>query len=253
MIARGIRKIGVKREAPISSFVRLFSTKANGSSACIAETRNPLCMLKEFAESKYLCDEFGFTIPDKHWAFTIATMTPGSDFPILKTVNFQRVSSDGIDFVTRNTPGSTLFGEKVSFLYNQGKYKPGEKVNQWRADGTVQSIPLEWLLSHIPDHTICEMVATMRVMQEWNEPAKMNRLSISGQQSHFTEVIQQVRSDLSQRKITIDDLRNSIKAGRFVPENIERMQGGPDYIMWDRWAWNMENGKWKEPRQLMPF
>jgi hypothetical protein len=252
MLARGLRRFGSKSEATVSPFRRNLSSQTQVPSS-IAEVQNPLSMMKESAESKNLCDEFGFCLPHKHWTFTIAVNKTGFAAPTLKTVSFLRVSSDGIDFVMRNTPGSIFFSEKVSFLYTQGKYSAGQTVTQWRADGTVHFIPLEWLLSHIPDYTVTEMVATMRAMKEVNEPAKINRLSIGGQHSHFMEIIQQVRADLAEGKITVDDLRNSIKAGRFVPENMERLQGGPDQVMWDRMMWNMENGKWKEPKQLLPF
>jgi hypothetical protein len=225
MFSKSLVRCGLKHGTKISPLSRFLSASTQGLSS---DTKNnPLSAMKEFAESKNLCDEFGFRLPDKHWTFNLAVNKPGDEAPVLKTVNFQRVSSEGIDFVVRNSPGSPLFSEKVAFLYLQGKYKAGETVTQWRADGTVQSIPLEWVLSHIPDYSITEIVATMRAMEELNEPAKLTKLSIGGQQSHFIEIIQQVRADLAEGKIPIEELRNSIKAGRFIPESIERMRVDP--------------------------
>jgi hypothetical protein len=252
MFSRSLIRYGMKQRSRISHHSRFLSASTQGSSSD-PNSKNPLSAMKEFAESKSLCDEFGFRLPHKHWTFTLAVNKPGDDAPILKTVNFQRVSSEGIDFVIRNNPGSPLFSEKVAFLYLQGKYKTGENVAQWRASGSVQSIPLEWVLSHIPDYSITEIVATTRAMEELQEPAKLTKLSIGGQQSHFIEIIQQVRADLAEGKIPIEELRNSIKAGRFVPENMERMQGGPDDVVWDRWVWSFENGVWREPNHVMPF
>ncbi len=94
--------------------------------------------------------------------------------PKIKTVNFQRVSEKGIDFVSRKIQGSSrdtsTFTEKkpISFLYSEGKYQLGESIVQWRADGVCTKIDLKEILKHIPKYTIAEMVATDRAKKESN-------------------------------------------------------------------------------------
>ena len=71
----------------------------------------------------------------------------------------------------------------------------------------------------------------------------------------MTEVIQQVR----QENLSQSELETSIKAFRFCPDRIERMSGGPDHVLWERWEWTrMKSGDcpegtlpWHEPKSLM--
>lgn len=51
-----------------------------------------------------------------------------------------------------------------------------------------------------------------------------------------------------------------MKAFRFCPDRLERMHGGPDSILWDRWEWlrstsgDWADGSipWNEPKHLLP-
>lgn len=50
------------------------------------------------------------------------------------------------------------------------------------------------------------------------------------------------------------------QAYRFHPDRVERMKGGPDSVLWERWEWRRSPGgdasegalAWDEPRWLLP-
>jgi hypothetical protein len=219
----------------------------------LEDAPNPLIELREMAQAKNLCDEHGFRVPRKHFAFVISASVDSIDQPPkLKTLNFQRVSKEGIDFVTRKCAHSIFNKKPVSFLYTDGQYKPGQTVVQWRADGVCQKINLEDVLAYIPEYSITEMVATDRARKECN--VSVERQTIEGAKSHFTELVQQARIDLENSNIYLKELNGCIQAWRFVPTVMEKMKGGPDEIMWDRLEFRKEGSSgWSESRQLMPY
>lgn len=223
---------------------------------------NPLSTMKENALKNKLCDSEGYRLPDTHWAFIIAGVCDG-DFdeglpPSVRTVNFLRVSKEGIDFVTKrrsNTAKCILSEEKpVSFLYTLGKYQPGEHVVQYRASGICEQLPIEEILDKIPEYTLTEIVASKRARLEAATSSE-TKLSIEGKQARFTEIVQQTRSDFASGSLSLAELSHCIQHWRFLPEMVERMEGGPDEIMWSRFQYvrDEKTTKWKEPIQMMPF
>lgn len=89
--------------------------------------------------------------------------------PNLRTIGLQRVSPKGIDFcVKQGSCSSKSFsaGNAVSIMYSQGKYVPGEKAEQWRAEGHCEKLNLLDILEHIPHYTITGMVASKRSARE---------------------------------------------------------------------------------------
>eukprot|EP01083_Nonionella_stella_P193198 713798_1 len=222
---------------------------------------NPLHHLKKTAERRKLCDENGFRKDNKHWtfAFSIADNSEGGikKAPILRTVNFQRVTEDGIDFIMKNRGHSSdlLFAKDqyISFLYTHGQYLPGEKVEQWRAQGICHPLRMKEVIQHAPSHTIVEMVASHRAHKEGDAREDMDL-------SHFLDIVQETRAELDKGEVPTIELEEAIRAWRFVPAQIEKMVGGPDQVMWDRKEWvreedstKSEGGNWIEPKRLMPF
>jgi len=215
---------------------------------------NPLDQLKSLSKSRNLCDKDGFRKEDNHWAFVLSMSGDGSSSetkaPILRTVNFQRISENGIDFIMKNRgyASNSLFvkDKQVSFLHTFGKYKAGEKVEQWRATGYCKPLKLKEVIDHLPEYTVVEMVASVRANKEGDERADMDI-------SHFMELIQETRNDFANREISMLELEEAVRAWRFVPKQMEKMVGGPGQIMWDRREWVKEDNVWKEPDQLMPF
>mmetsp|Transcript_22393 Transcript_22393/g.33134 ORF Transcript_22393/g.33134 Transcript_22393/m.33134 type:complete len:260 (-) Transcript_22393:74-853(-) len=243
------------RSSPLTRPSNLFITR---SFLSINDTQDeipsPLIDLKNQAQSKRLCDENGFRRPDTHWSFVISASATYDQAPSTRTVNFQRISPEGIEFVSKNKSDSIFdHNRPVSFLYTEGKYKPGHKVVQWRGDGICQKIDLEEVLEYVPEYSISEIIASCRARKEIDNTS--DRMSIQGLQSKFTEIVQETRADFVNSNISPEELKSCIQAWRFVPENLEKMMGGPDEIMWERWEFSREEGSsnWREPRQLMPY
>ena len=141
----------------------------------------------------------------------------------------------------------------MSFLYTEGKYKPGYKVTQWRGEGVCAKIELEELLTYVPEYTLTEIVASCRARKEMDNMSE--RQSITGVKSRFIEIVQETRQELANSQVTMKELNSCIEAWRFLPSEMEKMVGGTDEIMWDRWEFRKEEGSevWKDARQLMPY
>lgn len=174
--------------------------------------------------------------------------------PNTRTLNFQRISKDGIDFVCKKKSDS-IFDHKrpVSFIYTEGQYKPGHHVIQWRGDGFCEKIDLDQVLEHVPEYSITEIVASCRARRDIQNMS--DRMSIEGVKSKVTELVQQTRAEYENSELSFDELNRCIQAWRFVPDEMEKMTGGPGEIMWDRWEFTREEGtmNWCEPRHLMPY
>jgi hypothetical protein len=221
------------------------------------DENNPLSTLKSISQKLKLCDENGFRKKDCHWTFALSIVdcdgTMDSEMkkaPILRTVNFQRVTENGIDFVMKNRGHASdllfLTDQCVSFLFTTGKYLPGQRIEQWRAQGLCEPIRLQEVIDYVPPYTIVEMVASVRANKEGDKREDMDL-------SHFTELIQQTRVDLEKGEVPMMELEEAVRAWRFVPNQVERMVGGPDQTMWNRKEWICKDGKWIEPTPLMPF
>jgi len=219
--------------------------------------QNPLYTMKSFAQRRNLCDDDGFRKGIIHWTFALAlndttTEDEKRKAPILRTVNFQRVSSNGVDFIMKNRGHDLLFvkdHQYVSFLYTEGKYLPGQTVQQWRAQGVCHPIRLEEVLQCAPASTICEMVASVRASKEGDAREDIDT-------SHILDLVQEARNELEEGDISKLELDEAIRAWRFVPHRVERMVGGPASPMWHRTEWlreEAEGSEWMEPKRLMPF
>ena len=90
---------------------------------------NPLTQLKEQSHSLGACNEKGERNSDGSaatpWAMQIAYSVGEGKAPALKTVGFQRVSEEGIDFMTAKH-AQNLDGLPVSICYTAGAYPPEE-------------------------------------------------------------------------------------------------------------------------------
>lgn len=216
--------------------------------------QNPLQDMKQTAQTKHLCDANGFRLANIHWTFVISCCSKFDEAPNTRTLNFQRISKDGIDFVCKKKSDS-IFDHKrpVSFIYTEGQYKPGHHVIQWRGDGFCEKIDLDQVLEHVPEYSITEIVASCRARRDIQNMS--DRMSIEGVKSKVTELVQQTRAEYENSELSFDELNRCIQAWRFVPDEMEKMTGGPGEIMWDRWEFTREEGtmNWCEPRHLMPY
>eukprot|EP00565_Helicotheca_tamesis_P000567 CAMPEP_0185729602 /NCGR_PEP_ID=MMETSP1171-20130828/6524_1 /TAXON_ID=374046 /ORGANISM="Helicotheca tamensis, Strain CCMP826" /LENGTH=225 /DNA_ID=CAMNT_0028398481 /DNA_START=233 /DNA_END=910 /DNA_ORIENTATION=- len=219
---------------------------------------DPLELLRSTSEKRDFCGADGKRRPGVHWIFGMST-TGGDDVaPNLRTVGLQRITEHGIDYVTRTHSSSTSSISELpsSILYTVGKYSPGESIEQWRGEGYSEPLDLGELLDCIPHYTIVEMIASRRGRLELKEKdqEEHDERTIIDRRTHFMELVQKTRIELENGDITHDEMSQSIAAYRYIPNRMERMIGGPDHIMWDRWEWNRENGgEWLEPRHLLPY
>jgi hypothetical protein len=185
--------------------------------------------------------------------------------PNLRTIGIERVSVDGIDFVMKRTSPTSVSataGLPVSFMYQEGKFLPGQSAEQWRGEGYCETIPLADISDLIPSFTATSIIASCRIAAEVNgETAKVvgiadesdGRLAMMNK-SRTTEVMQRTRNDLEHRAISMDEMHEAMAAFRIKPTRLEYMHGGPDTVMWDRWEWlrDRETGEWADPRHLIP-
>jgi len=269
---------------------RRFSKKSPGN--------DPLELLKQSSVKRDYCDEDGYRNKHQHWIFGIATSGDSLESaPTLRTLDFQRVTSSGIDFIRKRGKGAAGLassGKSSTLLCSFGKYRPGETVEQWLAEGQCEQINLleedgsgRNLLSVIPSRSIVEIVASMVVKEEegkgleevrveiwmyvfltYNNASPFSitsRLALKEREpmerhSHYMEVVQRTRQQLEKGDLTKEEIEKGIMAVRFVPYHMERLVGGPDQVMWERWQWDRDAGAcpegtplWDAPKLLLPY
>jgi len=239
-------------------------------------TGHPLEILRKSAAQQMLCDSDGVRRPNVHWVFQLAVAQPFTAPPSLKTVNFQRVSSLGLDFIMKSPDGDypstvSVLRERppVSILYTSGNYMPGEKAEQWRGEGRVEEIKLKDIISIVPHYSIVGIVASKRasdqmhkiegvITQPSSEPieTEVHRTRIE-KHTKFIELVQKTRMELENGNVSPEEIEATITAFRFVPDRMERMVGGPDMVIWDRWEWLLQEDAQGAPswnvRHLLPY
>lgn len=227
---------------------------------------NPLILLRNRAMKKNLCDEHGGRLPGKFWTFSMSASRATNELkaPNLKTVGLQRLTDEGIDFITLKKKKNGLMNEQpISMLQTFGNYQIGEHVEQWRAEGFCEELSdLKDILPYIPPNTIIEMIATNRVISSSldNDIAPPNDVDhhskLVQNHAHLQEVVQTTRYELENGKIHLNEMSQTIQGWRFVPTRVERLVGSPDEIMWDRWEWirSSKNSTWeKSSNPLLPY
>lgn len=185
-------------------------------------------------------------------------------------MNFQRVSEEGIDFVSKKGGTISVCSQNntpVSISHVCGKFVHGESVEQWRSEGLLKTIPLtEELIKHIPDYSLVGLVASQRAEKESGNiigsTSDGYKTMENRDRLHFIETVQGARAHLEKGDVSIDEINDSVEAFRFIPDRIEQMKGGPDKIIWDRWQWkrihndndkNESELEWSKPIQLLPY
>jgi len=233
--------------------MRSFATKPPGS--------DPLSIMRKECLARNLCDSHGSRRDGVHWVFSVAISPDDlSQPPNLRTVNIQRITEEGIDFVMKRGSGTCdalAEGRPLSILHLQGRFMPGERAEQWRGEGHCERLLLDDYIHQLPHYTITAMVSSKRLEQETKNMEYENDFkerTFMENKSHATEVHQQTRLALENGEITQEEIDGAIKAFRFHPTRLECMVGGPDCIMWDRWEWrkNAGDNSWDEPKLLLP-
>mmetsp|Transcript_1105 Transcript_1105/g.2335 ORF Transcript_1105/g.2335 Transcript_1105/m.2335 type:complete len:253 (-) Transcript_1105:459-1217(-) len=191
---------------------RRFSKKSPGN--------DPLELLKQSSVKRDYCDEDGYRNKHQHWIFGIATSGDSLESaPTLRTLDFQRVTSSGIDFIRKRGKGAAGLassGKSSTLLCSFGKYRPGETVEQWLAEGQCEQINLleedgsgRNLLSVIPSRSIVEIVASMVVKEEEGKGLEEEREPME-KHSHYMEVVQRTRQQLEKGDLTKEEIEKGI-------------------------------------------
>ena len=116
-----------------------------GAEQSVETGANPLTQLKQQSNALGCCNDAGERTTDgtcaTPWAMQIAYSAGDGKPPTLKTVGFQRVTEDGVDFMTAKH-ATNLNGVPVSICYAAGQYPPesGSKCSQWRIEGICKAI-----------------------------------------------------------------------------------------------------------------
>jgi hypothetical protein len=145
-------------------------------------------------------------------------------------------------------------GLPAAFVYQEGKFLPGQAAEQWRGEGLCEEIPLSQVVDLIPTFTATSMIASCRIAAEVSgtgADVSEGRLAMMNK-SRTTEVMQRTRNELEQGKISLEEMNEAISAFRLKPDRMEYMHGGPDTVMWDRWEWMRDENGWVEPKHLIP-
>eukprot|EP00586_Coscinodiscus_wailesii_P016656 CAMPEP_0172501824 /NCGR_PEP_ID=MMETSP1066-20121228/153880_1 /TAXON_ID=671091 /ORGANISM="Coscinodiscus wailesii, Strain CCMP2513" /LENGTH=184 /DNA_ID=CAMNT_0013276831 /DNA_START=285 /DNA_END=839 /DNA_ORIENTATION=+ len=183
-------------------------------------------------------------------------------------MNIQRVTNDGIDFITKKGFSSQRFADKnpVSILHTNGQYVAGEIVQQWRAEGICKPLDLVDIIHKASDYTIAGIVASTRSTKDsvegrTDESSQDDNLEMISEgrnplsaTTEFTEIIQSTRNELEAGSVPLEELNESIQAFRFCPSRVELMVGGPDQVMWNRWEWKLlgDGKEWSKPIHILP-
>lgn len=265
--------ISSARKATVS-----FASTTKRSLSVLGTDLDPLEILQRESRARNLCDENGFRQPKQHFVASMAIphITGLVEAPNLRTIGIERISSAGIDFCQkRSSPTSQALAKAanigtgtslpVSFLYTYGRFIPGEFVEQWRAEGHCEILPIQDILHAIPDYTVIQMVGSHRLATETNgEKEKVQHRQSLASHSHAVSVMQKTTRDWQNNNITIEELEGSMRAFRFQPDRIECMKASPDEtVLWERYEWLRESSAddvvcpegsllWKPPVNLAP-
>mmetsp|Transcript_20381 Transcript_20381/g.40729 ORF Transcript_20381/g.40729 Transcript_20381/m.40729 type:complete len:275 (+) Transcript_20381:195-1019(+) len=266
--------LGAAARAPRLRTACLSSIASEPASSPPSVAGNPMCILRDQSQRHRLCDTDGRRCPGKHWELQVSVNTSGggdAEPPVLRTVNMQRISPLGVDFIMKHGKRSSQIAiNPIAMCITSGSYTPGDTVEQWRAEGRCVPLPLSEVIDTAPSSTVAQMIACTRAASEssateadvgWRKICSHDRLVIS-RKSHFVEMVQEARLELQNGEVPEEELEASVQAFRFQPERLEFMTGGPDQVIWDRWEWlrpaskdTDEDGSlaWEEPRHLLPY
>jgi len=246
------------------TFNRLSAHQKAASRALTSLGMDPLVLWKNECHQRRLCDEDGYRLPGVHWTMAVSINVHPTKPPNLRTVGIERISPAGIDFCLKRgtSTSNTLLREQKSLavLHTYGHYKTGEKIEQWRGEGSCVAIPVQELIHCIPDFTLVSIVGSHRLAQEQQESKETDgdgRPTLPNK-SHVTEVMQTTRRDLENGIITPEEIDACVQAIRFQPDRLECMNGGPNTVFWDRYEWIRDADEvpgilnWKDPRHLVP-
>lgn len=240
LCARGVHTAALQRHA------------FNGRLALDQLAPQPLEELRRRSEARGLCDAAGRRLQGAPWGFQLAhgSSTP---FPMLRTVGFQQVSSEGFSFLLRRRP-DTERELPISALYVEGLYQSGDVCEQWRCEGVARAQSAATALATAPQTSLAALLA---VSKRHCGADQMNGRVVMGEADRdelLHEAADQKRR-LRAGHVSATEVEESVAMYAVSPVRVELLVGSPDHGAWERaeWTRDVESGLWQPPHRLSPY
>ena len=198
--------------------------------------------MRENALQLGICDANGFRQSGMPWAFQLAEVDKSS-FLSCKTVGFQRVSEDGIDYLVMDRTSHKsnsqnklpLFQKTVALCYVEGVYPPptGTLCEQWRVEGAVQRISVDRILNTAPLSSFAQILACYEVRLQACDPGSRidlresestNKGCSSVSLEMFLEKVKEIKGKLERKEICIEDIDKAMAVYRVLPKRMELLR-----------------------------
>jgi hypothetical protein len=254
--------------------------------------RCPLSELLRRSARLARCDAGGSRLPGAPWAFQLASAGATVAAPTIKTVGFQRVSADGIDFLVRRRGPSSPAGGRggsdgggggggggggdsssssssssssfaASFCYCEGAYPPAEDAEcvQWRGEGEAMEIPVTEVRDTAPLPSFAQIMAcSARGHGGGGSGDEAGRTALLDRE-RFVGEVRDMKAQLLAGGGVGAEVETAVQAFRLRPHRVELLVSGAD--IWERFEWQRqrrpsgggehEHGAWGEVRRLLPY
>mmetsp|Transcript_50578 Transcript_50578/g.122062 ORF Transcript_50578/g.122062 Transcript_50578/m.122062 type:complete len:329 (-) Transcript_50578:1474-2460(-) len=248
---------------------------------------DPLYELQKAFTKRGISTEDGSRLNGAPWGFSLAelktheqlggdsntTETATAIVPSVRTIGFQRITRDGMDWLTKIPSSSDSVGAgdnepsalgPVAICYSHGTYPPpdGGSCEQWRAEGIPIQLDSALAWHTAPRASLAQMVASQRCWANGRD-----RTVMYNDEDHyeFLKIVQQVHDDWNDPNQSLerhfDELRSSVQLLRLVPSRLELLETGPGQKMWTRIQWRRNEGSsddegsggWYTPEKLLPY
>ena len=251
---------------------------------------DPLFELQKACARRGIATKDGSRLNGAPWGFTLAelktqeqvgktttttTTNTTTIVPSVRTIGFQRITRDGMDWLTKIPSSSDNLGVNedersrsalgpVAICYSHGTYPPpkGGSCEQWRAEGVPVQLDSALAWHTAPRASLAQMVASQR---SWANGRDRTVMKSDDDHHEFLNIVQQVFDDWNDPNQSLekhfDELRSSVRLFRLVPSRLELLETGSGQKMWSRIQWlrNEENSKsesssrWYPPERLLPY
>ena len=232
---------------------RLSTSHFSGVLSATELKASPLDELRCRSAARGLCDADGFRLQGAPWGMQLAHASgSGEPWPVVRTVGFQAVRSDGFTFLLKRRPCFSAERLAVAINYVEGRFVSGEVCEQWRAEGFADEVHVDEVLKTAPLASMAQIIATNTLANDGD----MNGRVRLADRDAFVDATGALKRRLVAGEVPADELRHSVIVYRMVPLRMELMLGGPDFPMWERWEWqrDSEDGdRWALPSRIAPY
>ena len=167
--------------------------------------------------------------------------------PTIKTVLFQGISDEGVDFLLRSKEGQQ--GELEAALCYVHGFPPvaGQLISQWRLEGRAVPIAVESIVHGAPSAQILASTGAKGPVAGEKSGSRV----LLKDRTEFVNSVEILKKQLSEGTIAINELEKQLKVYRLQPRRAELSVSGP---IWERFEWRMgEGGVWEPCQRLIPY